>query len=46
MLVNGKRVAYQRIPSHLLMYSGESGTRGSLCGKVQTLQLNVRGNNT
>ena len=46
MLVNGKWVAYQHIPSHLLMYSGESRTKSSPCGRVQTLQLNVRGNDT
>jgi hypothetical protein len=40
MMVNGKRVASTRIPSHKLMYSDESSTRGSMCGKVQSIQLN------
>lgn len=42
MLSGNKRKACKRIPSHLLMYSSIAKARGKLCGKVQTLFLDVR----
>ena len=42
MLAGGKRVAFCRIPSNLLMYCGVgSQTRGSKCGTTQTIFLTV-----
>ncbi len=41
MLSGNKRKACKRIPSHLLMYSSVAKARGNLCGKVQTIFLEV-----
>ncbi len=41
MLSGNKRKACTRIPAHLLMYSSIAKASGKMCGKVQTIFLEV-----
>ncbi len=41
MLSGNKRKACKRIPAHLLMYSSIAKASGKMCGKVQTIFLEV-----
>ena len=41
MLSDNTRVAYARIPAHKLMFSEDSMCCGELCGKIQTIILEV-----
>lgn len=41
MISNGKRIAYARVPSKDILYSGTEEERGKDCGKVKTIFLRV-----
>ena len=41
MLVQGRRVAYHRIPARLIIYSVHDEQRGGLCERRQTFLLKV-----
>lgn len=42
MISNGKRIAYARVPSKDILYSGTEEEKGKECGKVKTIFLRVR----
>lgn len=41
MISNGKRIAYARVPSKDILYSGTEEEKGKDCGKVKTIFLRV-----
>lgn len=41
MISNGKRIAYARVPSKDILYSGTEDEKGKDCGKVKTIFLRV-----
>lgn len=41
MISNGKRIAYARVPSKEILYSGTEQEKGKDCGKVKTIFLRV-----
>uniref|UniRef100_A0A087YJ64 Otoferlin n=1 Tax=Poecilia formosa TaxID=48698 RepID=A0A087YJ64_POEFO len=43
MISNGKRIAYARVPSKDILYSGVDEERGKDCGKVKTIFLRIPG---
>uniref|UniRef100_A0A3Q2XW12 Otoferlin n=1 Tax=Hippocampus comes TaxID=109280 RepID=A0A3Q2XW12_HIPCM len=43
MISNGKRIAYARVPSKDILYSGMDEERGKDCGKVKTSFLRIPG---
>ncbi|TWW71797.1 Otoferlin Fer-1-like protein 2, partial [Takifugu flavidus] len=43
MLSNGKRIAYARVPSKDILYSGTEEEKGKDCGKVKTIFLRIPG---
>ncbi|PWA29796.1 hypothetical protein CCH79_00007975 [Gambusia affinis] len=43
MISNGKRIAYARVPSKDILYSGIDEERGKDCGKVKTIFLRIPG---
>lgn len=42
MISNGKRIAYARVPSKDILFSGTEQEKGKDCGKVKTIFLRVR----
>uniref|UniRef100_A0A672HCR0 Otoferlin n=1 Tax=Salarias fasciatus TaxID=181472 RepID=A0A672HCR0_SALFA len=43
MISNGKRIAYARVPSKDILFSGTDEERGKDCGKVKTIFLRIPG---
>ncbi|XP_061599324.1 otoferlin-like [Cololabis saira] len=43
MISNGKRIAYARVPSKDILYSGVDEEKGKDCGKVKTIFLRIPG---